>query len=322
MNKPRKSLSEVGGVSSMLTDRAKVEPNGQAMQFDVTKIHPDPDNREDIDQAEFAELVEDIGLVGVKSPVSVRTHPDAALAADGHYMLNFGHQRFAATLLNGLQTIPGFIDNTFTPYDRMKENLKRVKQSARDTVKFIKAELDKNVSKGDIAKGLGKSAAWVSQHVTLLKLPAPLAEVFGTKRCDDVTVMNDLARLYKTNGEAVDSWLADPEQEFTRGSVKLLAEFIETKTDNTEPGETDGADTEGTGDTEPTEKPQQKKEKETDPTKFKKAIVIVEYMGQSAQLVMTKRPSMSDNGWIKLDSSGEELEAPLAQLKLLELIEG
>jgi hypothetical protein len=31
---------------------------------------------------------------------------------------------------------------------------------------------------------------------------------------------------------------------------------------------------------------------------------------------------MSDNGWIKLDSSGEELEAPLAQLKLLELIEG
>jgi len=322
MTKPRKSLSEIGGVSSMLADKPKVESTGEPIRFDINKLHPDPDNREDIDQAEFAELVEDIGNVGVKSPISVRSHPDPALAADGHYMLNFGHQRLAASQLNGFTTVPGFIDNTFTRYDRIKENMKRVKQSARDIVKFIKEELDAGVSKGDIAKGLGKSPAWVSQHVTLLKLPEPLAGVFASKRCDDVTVINELSRLFKTNSEAVESWLADPDQEVTRGSVKLLTEFIETKADDSEPGEAGDSDTDNSDDTEQTEKPEKKKEKETDPTKFKKAIVIVEYMGQSAQLVMTKRPSMSDNGWIKLDSSGEELEAPLAQLKLLELIEG
>lgn len=321
--KEKKTLSDIGDLSNLLKPKkqeVEEKSDGKPLQLPIEKLHADPDNRIDISEAFLEKLTIDIKERGVKDPISVRNHPDPAMAADGHYMINDGHQRVTSSLMAGKVFVPGFVDNDYDDFDQQKANLLREEQSALDNARFIKRNLNKGVSKGEIAKRLGFSPAWVSQHVALLSLPEALNGIFGPgNRCDDVTVMNELLRLYKKHPDEVTVWLEDDTQEITRSTIKLLSEFIESK------GQDEGADDIGGDDAGANDEPKQdkeKKEKESDPTKLKKAIVIIEYMGQSGQLDLKKRPSMTDNGWIKLDSDGEEVEVPLAQLKILELIEG
>lgn len=314
MTAKKKTLTDIGDLSSLL-DNNQAASDGKPLALPMDKIHHDPNNRSDVSQEFLEELAADIKERGVKAPISVKVHPEPTLAEAGHYMINDGHQRHKGASIAGLDTIPGFIDNNFDDFDQQKANLLKATQSARDNARFVGRKLKEGVAKGEIAKRLGKSAAWVSQHVALLNLPENLDFVFN-HRCDDVTVINELLKLHKKHPEEVDAFLADTTQDINRGSVKLLAEFIETKDaeEQTEEG--------GDGQDETTSEKPQKDKKESDPTKLKKAIVIIEYMGQSGQLDMKKRPSSTDNGWIKLDSDGEEVEVPLAQLKILELIEG
>ncbi|WP_407238519.1 hypothetical protein [Escherichia coli] len=63
-------------------------------------------------------------------------------------------------------------------------------------------------------------------------------------------------------------------------------------------------DTDGHDDNDVTDKVRKTPEKETDPDKFKKAIVIVELLGSRAALSLTKRPS----------------EEGLARLSLIQLV--
>jgi ParB family chromosome partitioning protein len=59
----------------------------------------------------------------------------------------------------------------------------------------------------------------------LLDLPDPLADAFNSGRTRDVTLINDLVTIYTKKPNEVMAWLADDDQEITRGSVKLLREF-------------------------------------------------------------------------------------------------
>ena len=63
-------------------------------------------------------------------------------------------------------------------------------------------------------------------------MPEPIAKAFNSSRAKDVTVINELVTAYKKNPEAVRVWLEDDSQELTRGSVKLLREFLEEKSRN------------------------------------------------------------------------------------------
>lgn len=314
--KNKKTLADIGDLSNLLgsTSQGAATSDGTPLLLPMDKIHHDPNNRQDVTHDFLQELGADIKVRGVKQPISVKVHPEPTLAAAGHYMINDGHQRHRGASIAELDAIPAFIDNNFDDFDQQKANLLKADQSARDNARFIDRKLKEGMPKGEIAKRLGKSASWVSQHVALLNLPDALQDVFD-HRCDDVTVINELLKLYKKHPDEVTAWLADDEQEVTRGSLKLLMEFIDSK------GQEESADDTGGADDEPKQE-KEKKEKESDPTKLKKVIVIIEYMGQSGQLDLKKRPSMTDNGWIKLDSDGVEVEVPLAQLKILELIEG
>jgi ParB family chromosome partitioning protein len=171
------------------------------------------------------ELARTIRLRGVKTPISVRDNPDAA----GRYLINHGARRVRASRLAHKTTIPAFVDNDYNEADQVIENLQRNELTPREIADFIGRELAKGKKKGDIAKELGKSPAFVSQHVTLLDLPDPIAEAFNSGRCRDVTVINELVTAHKKARNEVGLWLADDTQEITRGSVKLLREYLDDK---------------------------------------------------------------------------------------------
>jgi ParB family chromosome partitioning protein len=169
--------------------------------------------------------------------------------------------------------------------------------------------LSKGITKTEIAKSIGKSGAYVKQHVTLLDLPDPIADIYNRNRCQDITLINDLVTMYKAHPEEVTAWIGDEEQEINRGSVKLFREFLLEQNRAGKPITKE----QRLGD---------KKPKPATPEKLKRAVVRIEIHGRSAQLILNRRPSRHGLAWMKYEETGEEFEAELHQVKLVAVVEG
>lgn len=322
-------LDSLGDLAGLLSEPQAANTSSAGMQeLPMELIDEDPNQPRKEDNPGFspesiAELGQTIKDRGVKSPISVREN----LLRPGRYVINHGARRFRGSKWAEKATIPGFIDNDYNDDDQVIENLQRNELTARELADYIGRELAKGRKKGEIAKAIGKSAAFVTQHVTLLDLPEPIAEAFNSGRAKDVTVINELVTAYKKNPDEVGAWLADDSQELTRGSVKLLREFLDDKRsqdDERDPDTVDAftgkTDSETGGEEE--EDTKKKEPKEPDPDKFKKAIVQVEHDGRPARIILNRRPPAEGYAWLKYEDDGQEFEADLAQVKLVALLEG
>ena len=256
----------------------------------------------------------------------MRTNPDVS----GRFIINHGARRFRGSKRAGKDVIPGFIDNDYNEADQVVENLQRNELTAREIADFIGREMAKGIKKGEIAKSISKSPAFVTQHITLLDLPDPIAEAFNSGRVKDVTVINELVTAYKKKPQDVSAWLDDDSQEITRGSVKLLREFLDDKSRH-ETGEEEAANDPNTVDvftgsagvegSEGDAIGKEKEEKPTDPDKLKKAIVRVQHDGRPARLILTRRPPAEGFAWLKYDDDGHEFGADLASVQLVAVLE-
>ncbi len=322
-------LGGIGDLSSLLDGPAASKDGPLLLALEL--IDEDPNQPRTKDNPGFSpESIAEIGATiqarGVKSPISVRENPDEP----GRYIINHGARRYRGSMWAEKQTIPAFIDNDYNEADQVIENLQRNELTAREVADFIGRELAKNKKKGDIAKELGKSAAFVSQHVTLLDLPDPIAEAFNAGRVKDVTVVNELVTAYKKNPDEVTAWLDDDSQEITRGTVKLLREFLDDKREHEQqrdPNTVDAfkgkTDAEGDGQDEESEGQVPAKEKKPDdPEKLKKAIVQVKHDDRPGRLILTRRPPADGWAWMKYEDDGQEVEVNLAKVHLVALMEG
>lgn len=327
-------LDTVGDLSDFLDASAGAE--GKPLMLDVDAIDPDPEQPRKQDNPGFSEesikeLADTIKARGVKMPVSVRENPEQA----GRYIINHGERRWRASKVAGKKQIPAFIDNDYSDDDQVIENIQRNDLTAREIAVHIGRKLAEGVSKSQIAKRLGKSPAFVTQHAALLDLPDCIADAFNKGSIRDVTVVNELVTAYKQDPEEVQKLLEENEgEDITRSAVKVFREFLDEKeSSKRDPdtidafnGRTDSEsaedDTDGHDDNDVTDKVRKTPEKETDPDKFKKAIVIVEYLGEQGRLILTKRPSEEGLAWIKFDSTGVEEELNLENVKIICLIEG
>ncbi|EDD8358760.1 ParB/RepB/Spo0J family partition protein [Salmonella enterica subsp. enterica serovar Enteritidis] len=323
-------LESIGDLSGFLDAPAASQGNAGPLDLDIDLIDEDPHQPRTADNPGFTpESIAEIGATikerGVKSPISVRDNPEQP----GRYLINHGARRYRGSKWAEKNTIPAFIDNDYNEADQVIENLQRNELTAREIADFIGRELAKGKKKGDIAKEIGKSPAFITQHVTLLDLPEKIAEAFNSGRVRDVTVVNELVTAFKKRPEEVEAWLEDDTQEITRGSVKLLREFLDEKgrdpntvdaftgqTDAERDGEDDGDSQNDDGDAK------EKEQKPTDPDKLKKAIVQVEHDGRPARLILNRRPPAEGFAWLKYEDDGEEFETNLADVKLVALIEG
>lgn len=318
-------LGSMGDLSALLDAPTAAANGGGPLLLEMDLIDEDPHQPRTEDNPGFSdesldELAASIKLRGVKTPISVRDNPDAA----GRYLINHGARRFRGSKRAGKTTIPGFIDNDYNEADQVVENLQRNELTAREIADYIGRELAKGTKKGEIAKAISKSPAFVTQHVTLLDLPDSIAEAFNSGRAKDVTVINELVTAFKKKPEEVTDWLGDENQEITRGSVKLLREFLDDKRkqEQQDGGEGDRAEGEGGEDAGQDGLDAKKKEKVDDPDKLKKAIIQVQHNKRSARLILNRRPPAEGFAWLKYDDDGQEFEADLAKVRLVALMEG
>lgn len=319
------SLDSIGDLSGLLNEPESGKGGARPLELDISLIDEDPNQpRTVFDRESLAEMATTIRERGVKTPISVRPN----LAAKGRYIINHGARRYRASKLVGKTTLPSFIDPDYTEADQIIENLQRDGLTPREIADFIGRELAKGKKKGEIAKAIGKSPAFVTQHVTLLDLPDPIAEVFNFGRCRDVTVINELVTVHKKRPKEVANWLDDENLEITRGTVKLLREFLDNK-EKAEQGQDDEQDEQDDPmetyvDEDDGKEAEAKKKapREVDPDKLKKAIVQVNYESRTARLILNRRPSAEGCAWLKYEDGGHEFEAELAQVQLVALLEG
>ncbi|EGQ8112723.1 ParB/RepB/Spo0J family partition protein [Vibrio parahaemolyticus] len=326
-------LEGIGDLSGLLNDPESTKGGAGPLELALDLIDEDPNQPRTEDNPGFSkssleELAATIRHRGVKTPISVRENQDKP----GRFIINHGARRFRGSRIAEKETIPAFIDNDYNEADQVIENLQRNELTAREIADYIGRELAKGVKKGDIASAIGKSAAFVSQHVTLLDLPEPIAEAFNSGRVNDVTVINEMVKAYKKNPDEVVAWLGDDDQELTRGSVKLLREYLDDKRKhndedrdpNTVDAFTGQTDAEGNNDQEEEEgeTPPKKEPKEQDPDKLKKAIVMVKHDERMGRLMLNRRPSTDGWAWIKYEDDGHEFEADLGAVELMALMDG
>ena len=261
----------------------------------------------------IAELAATIQLRGVKSPISVREHP----TRPGCYLINHGARRYRASKVAGKATIPAFVDNDYNEVDQVIENLQRSELTAREIADYIGRELAKGLRQNEIARSIGKSPAFVTQHIALLDLPEPIAQAFNSGRAKDVTLVNELVTAYKKNPREVTDWLEDDGQDITRSAVKLLRAFLEEKRYQThvfsDVGVNSTDDDVAAGeDSHP--------DAQHLPQKLGRPVLQVRHQRRTAQLLWHRRPVEKGFAWLKYEDTGEEVQAPLADVKLVALL--
>jgi ParB family chromosome partitioning protein len=336
-------LEKMGDLSAHLGPPKNAANIGGPLDLDIGLIDEDPHqprtrNNPGFGDESLSELAASIRLRGVKTPISVRSNPKAP----GRYLINHGARRFRASKRADKTTIPGFIDNDYNEADQVVENLQRNELTAREIADFIGRELAKGVKRGEIAKTISKSPAFVTQHAALLDLPDPIAQAFNSSRVRDVTLVNELITAFKKKPLEVTHWLEDKHQEITRGSVKLLREFLENKQqrqqeqgqeeqeEQEEPEDMSDSIVTLTGMTEADAAQSEqalsadsrKEEKALEAHKLKKAIVQVRHNERSARLILDRRPPAEGFAWLKYDDDGQEFEANLSSVTLVALLEG
>jgi ParB family chromosome partitioning protein len=268
----------------------------------------------------------------------VHNHPEKP----GRFIINHGARRFRASKLAGKKTILAHIDNDYTRTDQLTENLLREGNTALEIATAIGEFLKRGMKKKDIAENIGKTAGYVTQYASLLKLPKSIDQAFRQGRITDVTLIYELYQLHRDHPDEIDTWVNDAYQEFTRGSMKFLRDFLSQKEDDCAlDAEALGGDLDLDKDSETAQgqeagyiPPQQtassqlsntnaepggrnKAKHPPDTSKLIQVKVKVLHQNQVAQLMLDRRPSVTGYAWLTYEENGIEFEAALRDVQLI-----
>ena len=138
---------------------------------------------------------------------------------------------------------------------------------------------------------------------------------------NDVTVVNELVSAFKANPAEVIQWLNNPSQEMTRGEVRLLREFLSEKRRNSiAPGGVDAQFDDAVTVNAPETALVSAKEPGGNAQRLKKVTLKVEHEGQSAQLLLNRRPLAHGRAWLKFDDDGQVCDAALVSVRLVAIL--
>lgn len=283
----------------------------QFLELDLNLIDEDPDQPRTEDNQGFRrESLEELALTiksrGVKSPISVRK------SANGRYIINHGARRFRASKLAGKTTIPAFIDSDYTKLDQVIENIQRENLSPREIANYIGYRLSFGIKKTQIAIELGKSNSWVSQFSTILSLPECLDIAVNTNKVQDITAINDLAKLYKTNPEEVELFIKENSL-IGRGDVNAFKQYILSSNSSLDLNlDSDDVDIENIKKNLAKREEQKKHGRESTMPK-----ILVLFNNNICELKLVKPQK---HGYAVIENKEQELEVQISELILKEIV--
>lgn len=200
-------------------------PTGKPLDIPLALIEEDPDQpRKEFTPESMQEMIDSIRVRGVKTPVSIRPHP----SKPNMWMLNYGARRYRGSVAAGRETIPAFLDESHNDYDQVIENIQRDDLKPMELALFIKKRLDAGDQKKEIAKNLGKDGGIVTHHLALINPPACIEDAYRKGKCTSPKTLYELRGLHEKFPDQVDAW-CNQADEITRKSVAELAETLKGK---------------------------------------------------------------------------------------------
>lgn len=191
--------------------------SGKPLMIPLAQIQRDEHQpRQEFDKGTLAELAASIKARGVKSPISVKPKNE-----DGFYIINHGERRVLASRLAGLIEIPAFIDDDHNHYDQMIENIQRENLTPLEIAHFIERRITAGDKKGDIARTLGKSASYISDHALFFDFPDFIRDLYDSGRCRTIQALAMLHRAYKDFPGPVAGFCTG-EREITAAEVRVF----------------------------------------------------------------------------------------------------
>lgn len=311
--------------------------DGKPIFIDVSEIMEDPNQpRQEFDETSLRELADNIKARGIKSPISVKPKN-----ADGKFVINHGARRYRAALLAGLQKIPGFIDGEHADYDQIAENIHRENLTPLEIALFIKKRLASGEKKADIARGLNRDRAYVTQHAALIDPPDFLLTLYNSGKCESAVHLYELRNLYNDHTEKVVAW-CERTEEITRKGIIALKNSLngnrkeseaqtqgaakEEKAEKTESQQTDKPSRKEEPDIDiaPKEEEDTKQRKESvEPDKIRKPVLLVKHGKKVASILLDRKPTTEGLIFIRYeDSKGEDVfEVTVSSVKIDRLID-
>lgn len=146
------------------------------------------------------ELAESIKVNGQEQPIIVYPKGD-----DGKYRIQKGERRWRACKLAGL-TIEAIVSKKeMTDLEEtageLIENIQREDLTPMEIALGLQKFIDADWKAIDVAKRLGKSRSYVSQHLALLKLPECVKRLYDEGITTDTEALNSLRQLYELEPE-------------------------------------------------------------------------------------------------------------------------
>ncbi len=141
----------------------------QVLEIALDHLEPDPDQpRRTFEH--LGDLAASLQALGVQQPLLVRRHPDGG----DRYLVVAGERRLRAAKTVGLERVPCLVQEPTDPGHRLvvqlTENLQRADVPVLEVAEALRRVLEVLAcSKSELARLLGKSPAFVSKHLALLK---------------------------------------------------------------------------------------------------------------------------------------------------------
>ena len=174
----------------------------------IEDLIPDEDNPNEMDEATFDQLIEEIREQGFDEPIQVRPHP----TMKGKYQIAGGHHRVKAATVLGMQSVPAVIKN-FSDREQkvalVKRNALRGELNKGKLVKLYQT-LAKGRDPVQVQRELGftntKRFELMIDEVSKTLTPKQKKQLAAAK--EDIKSMDDLSsvlnRIFKESGSELD----------------------------------------------------------------------------------------------------------------------
>jgi len=253
--------------------------SGKPLSLALDIVHEDPNQpRHEFD--DVLELAASIAEVGVKVPITVRTHP----TIPGHYMIKFGARRRRAAVSAGLTHIPAWLDEVESDFEQVVENLQRADLTALELAQFMADKVAGGMKPAAVGKKLGIGRPAVVKYLALANPPPEIEAVYASGRTTSPDTIFDLRTVFTRYPDETRAWLAE-DHEVTRRSVEALRQRLDEG--NAQP-------------VLPSKAPAKRRAvPDADPSEIKRPIVAVKVGERFGMLVLTRRAADDSHVLIK-----------------------
>lgn len=190
---------------SQLADNAMNTKRKEVLTVSVNDVVSKEQVRKEFDELEG--LAETMKSEGQQSPIIVSPKD-----SKGKYVIQKGERRWRALKIAGIDTIDIIINyKNQTRSDaiigELVENMQRQDLKPLEEAQGIQDALDadSNLTQAELARKLGKSKAYISQHLALLKMPACVRVLYDHKVTRDPETLNNLRQLFDIDPQRCES---------------------------------------------------------------------------------------------------------------------